>query len=655
VEFPRRGEDDDHVTAAPASSRDLARPRFRLAVVVVSVVAAAVGSILLATHRSAEKVTTRGVTATLSVPGHPGALAADADGLWLALTDVQTPVRNRPVMRLNVVSGAVEQQIFLGGQATYLAHMRSRLFAAVEHVGGSGSGPSLVVALDWRSGRVLGRAEFPKLVGALAAGGRDLWALQVRPAALLRLDPDTLAQGGAPIGLSEGRALGLAVGKRYVWATAPDAGDVLRVDPSTHSVRREHVGGAPAGIAIASGSVWFADRDTGALGRLDPETLRPVEKPVRLGGEPAWLAPAGRYLFVGDALHGTVSKIDVRSGTAEGPPLRVAPPAKGAPALAVAPAGNSVWVSSFASRTVTRISARAGGAEAHALAAGKVVASIPVPALGGGFAVGEGAVWAMSDATSTLMRIDPKQNAVVARIRLSPGETAAAGDGAVWLTHPNENTLSRIDPRTNTVSATIHVPAHPSGVAVSPGAVWTANVLGPSVTRIDPSDNRIVATIRVGPNRACCSERMGVTARTDAVWVTLPAANMIVLIDPRTNRVAARFKLGHYFPCGPLAAAESAVWSAGASCSNFVTRIDPRTRKITARLAEPHAVGIALAFGSVWVAVFDSGDVDRIDPRTGQVTARLHVGGWPVRLGVGFGSVWVNDDKGRVLRIRPQS
>ena len=27
----------------------------------------------------------------------------------------------------------------------------------------------------------------------------------------------------------------------------------------------------------------------------------------------------------------------------------------------------------------------------------------------------------------------------------------------------------------------------------------------------------------------------------------------------------------------------------------------------------------------------------------------------PVRLGVGFGSIWVNDDNGRVLRIQPTS
>ena len=124
-------------------------------------------------------------------------------------------------------------------------------------------------------------------------------------------------------------------------------------------------------------------------------------------------------------------------------------------------------------------------------------------------------------------------------------------------------------------------------------------------------------------------------------------------IDPRTNKVVDSIGLGHFMPCGYIVADRSAVWSAGATCTAAVVRIDPRARKVTAELAEPHAVGMALAFGSLWVVVFETGDVDRIDPRTGQVVARLHVGGWPVRLSVGFGSVWVNDDKGRVLRIRP--
>jgi hypothetical protein len=70
---------------------------------------------------------------------------------------------------------------------------------------------------------------------------------------------------------------------------------------------------------------------------------------------------------------------------------------------------------------------------------------VRIPAGPGGFAVGEGAVWAVSDVVPTLTRIDPDRNAVAAttKIKLTyacaaepPGcGEAAAGDGAVWLTH----------------------------------------------------------------------------------------------------------------------------------------------------------------------------------------------------------------------------
>ena len=239
--------------------------------------------------------------------------------------------------------------------------------------------------------------------------------------------------------------------------------------------------------------------------------------------------------------------------------------------------------------------------------------------------MGDSGVWAMSDATSTLMRIDPARNAITARIHVSPGGDAAAGDGAVWLSHPQENSVSRIDAETNKVSATIRVP-WASGVAVSPGAVWIADAGGPSVERIDPATNRVVARIRVGPKRDCCGERMGLTADGDAVWVANSVGRRVVRIDPRTNKVVDNIDLEHFMPCGFIVADRSTVWSAGATCTAAVARIDPRTRKVTAQLAEPHAVGMALAFGSLWVAVFDTGDIDRIDTRTGQVVARLHVG-----------------------------
>jgi YVTN family beta-propeller protein len=650
--------------------------RFRLTVVVASVVAAIGGSVLLVTHRSIEAETTRGVTATLHVPGHPGWVAAGRDALWLALTGTRMPVGDRPLLRLDLASGTIERRILVGGQASYLAHVGNRLFASVEHVGGGGSGPSVIVALDWQSGRVLARREFPTLVGPIADDGTDLWVLQVTPAALLRLDPRTLVPKAPPLPLTRGRALGLAVGGGHVWATASDAGEVLRIDPVTHRITPVRVGGYPVGITVVAGSVWFVDRDRAELARLDPRTLQPVGKPIRVGGAPEWLARATHYLFVGDSVRGTVGRIDVRSRKAAGRPIRVASPARAAPALPVAPAGGSVWVSSFTSNTLVRVSASSATPAPRAVIAssgqtavantralprgGKVVARIrlgrgaPAPLGGGALTVGEGAVWAMSNAESTLMRIDPARNAVVARIKVPPPEATAAGDGAVWLTYPSDDTVSRIDPATNKVTASIHVGPRPSGIAIAAGAVWVADAYGPSVSRIDPVTNRVVATIRVGPTRACCAEHMSLTATGGKLWVAVPNANEIVGIDTTTNDLVARLKLP-YSPCAYLVADQSGVWSAGGICADSVGRIDTRTKALTATVGEPHAVGLVLAFSSVWTAVIDSGNLDQIDPHTGRLIARLHVGGTPVRLGVGFGSIWVNDDNGRVLRIQPTS
>jgi len=663
------------VTSPVASTRDPRHRQFRLMVVGASVVVATAGSVLLATHDSGVRATTQRITATLRVPGHPGWVAAGRDALWLALSGTETRVRDRALLRLDLASGTIGRRILVGGRATYLVHAGRRLFVSVEHVGGSGSGPSLIVALDWRSGRVVARRQFPMLVGLVAKSGKDLWALQVRPAALLRLDPSTLLPKAAPLSLSAGRALGLAVGGGYVWATASDAGEVLRIDPATRAVTPVQVGGFPVGIAVAGGSVWFVDRDRGQVSRLDPRTLEPVGRPIRVGGAPAWLARAGHYLFVGNALGGTLSRIDVRSGEAVGRPIRVAAPANAEPALAVAPAGNSVWVSSFASSTLVRVSAASTTSEPPAVIAssgrttvakagrlprgGKIVARIglgrgaPAPLGGGALTVGLGAVWAMSDVGPTLMRIDPARNAVVARINVSsPPESTAAGDGAVWLTYPSSDTVSRIDPSTNKVTATIHVGPQPAGIAVSPGAVWVADAGGPSVSRINPATDRVVKTIRVGPKLTCCFEHMSVALTPGALWVAVPNGDKIVRIDPATNRIVGSINLP-YSPCASLVADENGVWSAGGGCAEVIGRIDAGSRKLTAKVFEPHAVGLALAAGSVWAAVIDSANVDQIDPHTGRLSARLHVDGVPVRLAVGFGSIWVNDDNGRVLRIQP--
>jgi YVTN family beta-propeller protein len=304
---------------------------------------------------------------------------------------------------------------------------------------------------------------------------------------------------------------------------------------------------------------------------------------------------------------------------------------------------------------------------------GQVVARIPIgrgnEALyqvgGGPLAVGQGAVWAMSDASSTLMRIDPVRNAIVARIKVDTPEAVVAGDGAVWLSNPSYNTVTRVDPETNTVTANIPVGPTPEGIAVSPGAVWVANAghfpaCRSTVSRIDPATNRVVATISIGSKGDGCAEHTNLVASPRAVWVALTNGSSVAHIDPTTNEVLATVPIG-FQPCGFLALDETGVWLTATRCGggpatewpDVVARVDSRTNTPTTTVPEPDPSAVAVAFGTVWVTA--AGNVDQIDPHTGRHVARLHVGEAPDQLGVGFGSMWVNDDVGAVLRIKPQS
>ncbi len=337
--------------------RDSRRLRFRIAVLTASVVVAVVGSVLLAMRDSGEKTTTLGVTATVPVPGHPGAVTAGPDALWVALGgDSQSPAGDRTLLRLDLATGAVARTVYLGGEVSYLAHVGDRLFASVDH---AGSGVGELAVLEWHSGAVLDRHWYDGSVDQVVRRGDKLWALEVRPGTLLRLDLGTLAPDSAPLRLSPGRTLALASGGGYLWVTAADTGEVLRIDPVTHAMRRAHVGGFPVGIVVTRGSVWFADNEGGKVVRLDSRSLRPLGEPIRVGTKPSWLTVAGGSLFVTDQVDGTVTRIDVHSGKKVGRPIRVGPPARDALAPSVAPAGGSVWVSNSASNTLTRINATA--------------------------------------------------------------------------------------------------------------------------------------------------------------------------------------------------------------------------------------------------------------------------------------------------------
>lgn len=337
--------------------RDSRLRRFRITVVLVSLVVAIVGSVLLARRDSSAKTTTLGVTATLRVPGHPGAVVAGPDALWTALSrDSKEPAGDPRLLRVDLATRSPALPVYIGGEVSRLTRLGDHLIASVQHASGLGQ----LAILDWRTGAVQVRHWYDRPVDQTVISGGELWALEVRPGTLLRLDSRTLEPAADPLPLARGRMLGLASGARYLWATAADAGDVLRIDPATHETRRAHVGGFPLGIVVAGGSVWFADREGGKVVRLDPNSLRLVGSPIRVGSKPSWLVAAGGSLFVTHEDDGTVSRIDVRSGKKVGLPIRITPPVRDGTAPSVTPAGRAIWVSSSASSTLSRIDSSAG-------------------------------------------------------------------------------------------------------------------------------------------------------------------------------------------------------------------------------------------------------------------------------------------------------
>ena len=165
----------------------------------------------------------------------------------------------------------------------------------------------------------------------------------------------------------------------------------------------------------------------------------------------------------------------------------------------------------------------------------------------------------------------------------APTRLAAAED-AVWVLTPSDTTLSRIDPATNDVVATIGVGRAPSGLAVGAGAVWVSSRSDGTVVRIDPATDRVVATIPVGQAPGA------VTVAGGIVWVALPEGGL-GRIDPASNRST----VVRVPRCcaGELAAGEGALWVANHRDGTLV-RVDPGTGRVAARILLPGRPGSVL-------------------------------------------------------------
>jgi streptogramin lyase len=168
---------------------------------------------------------------------------------------------------------------------------------------------------------------------------------------------------------------------------------------------------------------------------------------------------------------------------------------------------------------------------------------------------------------STLVRVDPKTNAVVSRLELPTGsENPTFGDGFVWIASFGHNQLLKVDPKSNTLVATISVGPKPRFLTVGAGSVWTLNQGDGTMSRVDMKTDKLVATIECG----IPGEGGEITFGAGSVW-------------------AAMFE----FP---------------------LTQVDTATNLPVKQWAGKGGDGVRFGFGSVWLSNLLQGTVWRLSP-----------------------------------------
>lgn len=253
-------------------------------------------------------------------------------------------------------------------------------------------------------------------------------------------------------------------------------------------------------------------------------------------------------------------------------------------------------------------------------------------------AVGEGAVWVRSFWDSTVSRIDPATNEVVATINLKlpfavcescPGGSdfhpydMAVGEGALWVVTAR-GALARIDPATNRVAATIRLPGNSTGeIAVGEGAVWiTEGVLG--LYRLDPATNDITSRIAIDdpPERRLSVE--GVAVGGGSVWAQggwtqettqSPGAmdyvemggNALVQIDPETNEAVRVSEIDGFQ--SEMVFDRSSLWLLK---GRIVDEIDPATGRMVRSVKAKGGRFLTIADGIGWV-LRPNGTLTKVD------------------------------------------
>jgi sugar lactone lactonase YvrE len=231
---------------------------------------------------------------------------------------------------------------------------------------------------------------------------------------------------------------------------------------------------------------------------------------------------------------------------------------------------------------------------------------------------------------------------------VTQGGAIAPGFGAIWAIDAGSGELLRIDPRNERVLARVSVgdQAFPTTGA---GAVWTA--ADGRLLKIDPASNRVTARIPLGLGARTF---VIVYARAGVVWV--PTPQELLRIDPRRDVIDRRIPLEHAsFQASGFAADQQLLYIMRADGVLLLRDAATGAPVATTRLDSAGFL-MGAANGTVVIATATPNDIAAMDARSGRRLWRADLGADRVNDGiVADGSIWIhatNSDTGRDQLIR---
>lgn len=259
---------------------------------------------------------------------------------------------------------------------------------------------------------------------------------------------------------------------------------------------------------------------------------------------------------------------------------------------------DAVWVTSARANHVVQLLPATGQTG--------LIAEIAKPC--SGLAYGWGSVWVPSCGAHKLVRIDETTGKPTAEVPADPANSEGAitiGAGSVWLV-VKPSTLIRVDPGSNTVVAKIELPSESEDPFFSDGFVWVTSFGHAELLKVDPATNAIAATISVGPKPRFLTTGAG------SVWTLNQGDGTVSRVDVATGKLVATIDCGLTGEGGEITFGAGFVWATLFGIP--LTQIDPATNTAVKQWSGKGGDGLQFGFGSLWLSNYALQTVWRISP-----------------------------------------